>query len=177
MTVARFFQRWFSDHQPTSDVHGEERTLSILVGAKALIERGWMQGGWYVLETPDGSRRPVGGESFTRRSNGTVVQACLVGGVVEAATRHSPEPMVAAPALDALWGALLTAEGRHFQPDRRVPSPAARGVQVRALTCWNDHAGRTHEEVLGLLDAAIGQVTAACSAREPDQALVGVLAR
>jgi hypothetical protein len=35
-----------------------------------------------------------------------VVQACLVGAVVEAASRHSAERGTAGPALDVLWCAL-----------------------------------------------------------------------
>jgi hypothetical protein len=138
----------------------EQRTLAVLVGAKSIIERGWMQGGWYVMEAPDGSRRFVGAGSPTRRSSGTVVEACLVGAVVEAATRHSCEPMIAGPALDALWRTLLTAEGRQLDQDRRVPSPAARGAEVRELTRWNDHRDRTQEDVVRLLDVTIGRVVA-----------------
>jgi hypothetical protein len=138
-----------------------------------------VQDGWYVLEAPDGARRFVGPGSPTRRSYGTVVQACLVGAVVEAATRHSPEPTFAGSALDALWRALLTAE-RHVDPGRRVPSPAARGVQVRELTRWNDHRGRTQDEVLRLLDITISQVMAdrgiERSPQTADEATVGALA-
>src|SRR4051794_5083831 len=100
MPVARFVQRWFSVPQRPSHADREERALAVLVGAKALVDRGWMQDGWYVLEAPDGSPRLVGGDSLVPRQDGTAVRACLVGAVVEAATRHSPEPMVAAPALD-----------------------------------------------------------------------------
>jgi hypothetical protein len=118
----------------------------------------------------------VGAGSPTRRSYGTVVQACLVGAVVEAATRLSSEPTTAGPALDALWRTLLSVEGRPFDPDRRVPSPAARGVQVRELTRWNDHRDRTREDVLRLLDVAIGDVMPATAARATDDALVGAIA-
>ena len=172
----RFVPRSFSYRQRTSDIDREQRTLAVLVGAKALIERGWMQGGWYVLEASDGSRRLVGAGSLIRRSYGTVVQACLVGAVAEAATRHSPEPAFAGPALDALWAALLTVEGGQLDPDRRVPSPEARGVEVRELTRWNDHPDRTREDVLKLLDVTIGRVIAARSIRASDEALVGALA-
>jgi hypothetical protein len=176
MHVSRFVPKWLSYQQRTCDKDREERTLAVLVGAKALIERGWIQGGWCVLEAPDGRRRFVGSEALTRRSFGTVVQACLVAGVVEAATRLSAEPMTAGPALDALWRALLTAEGRQLDPAGRVPSPTARGVQVGELTRWNDHQDRTREDVVGLVDAAIGQVMAARSTRASDEARVAALA-
>jgi hypothetical protein len=176
MPVPRFVPRWFSYQQRTLDMDREERTLAVLVGAKALVERGWMQGGWYVLEAPDGNRRFVGAGSLTRRNYGTVVQACLVGAVVEAAARHSPEPVIAGPALDALWRTLLTVEGMRLDPDHRVPSPAAREVEVRELTRWNDHRDRTREDVLHLLDVTIGQVMASRSTRASDEALAEVIA-
>jgi hypothetical protein len=176
MPVSRLFPRRFSGGQRTRGTDREERTLAVLVGAKALIERGWMQGGWYVTEAPDGSRRFVGAGSPTPRGSGTVVQACLVGAVVEAAMRHGPDPMLPGPALDALWRTLLSGEGRQVDRDRRVPSPAERGVEVRELTRWNDHRDRTREDVLRLLDSTIRGVLAAGAARASGEVLGGALA-
>src|SRR6476620_1055604 len=80
-----------------------ERTLAILVGARAVLERGCVQGGWYVLEARDGRRRFVAAGSLTRRSFGQVVQSCLVGAVVESARWHTSQRGAAGPAIDTLW--------------------------------------------------------------------------
>jgi hypothetical protein len=136
-----------------------ERTLAVLVGARALIERGWVQGGWYVLEAPDGRRRFVGAGSLTRRSFGEIVQSCLVGAVVESARWHTSERGAAGPAIDTLWHQLGELAGGPPPVDPRTPIPVLRSRQVGDLTTWNDRRGRTQEEVLDLLDAAIARVT------------------
>src|SRR3954453_16301296 len=135
-----------------------ERTLAVLVGARALIERGWVQGGWYVLEAPDGRRRFVGAGSLTRRSFGEIVQSCLVGTVVESARWHTSERGAAGPAIDTLWHQLGELVGGPPPVDPRTPIPVLRSRQVGDLTTWNDRRGRSREDVLRLLDAAIARV-------------------
>src|ERR687886_1647693 len=90
----------FSSQPVEDEVDRQERTLAVLVGARALVRRGWLQGGWYVLEAPDGRRRFVGAGSLIRRSFGEIVQSCLVGAVVEAARWHTAEKGAAGPAID-----------------------------------------------------------------------------
>jgi hypothetical protein len=138
-----------------------ERTLAVLVGARALIERGWVQGGWYVLEAPDGRRRFVGAGSLTRRSFGEIVQSCLVGAVVESARWHTSERGAAGPAIDTLWHQLGELAGGPPPVDPRTPIPVLRSRQVGDLTTWNDRRGRSREDVLRLLDAAIARVAPA----------------
>jgi hypothetical protein len=160
MVASRFVRQWFSGQQQIVDMERQERTLAILAGARAVVRRGWLQGGWYVLEAPDGRRRFVGPGSLTPRGYGTVVRACLVGAIVEAASWHSRERGTAGSAIDAVWRALTETEGRRLLPDRRVPSPLLRSLEVRELTRWNDHWNRTQDDVLRLLDVSIGEVTA-----------------
>jgi hypothetical protein len=136
-----------------------ERTLAVLVGARALLERGWVQGGWYVMEAKDGRRRFVAAGSFTRRGFGEIVQSCLVGAVVESARWHTSERGAAGPAIDTLWHALGELTGGRPPIDPRTPIPVVRSRQVGELTTWNDRRGRTRAEVLGLLDTAIARVT------------------
>jgi hypothetical protein len=143
-----------------------ERTLAVLVGAKALIQRGWVQGGWYVLEAPDGRRRFVGAGSLTRRSFGEIVQSCLVGAVVESARWHTSERGAAGPAIDTLWQQLGELCGGLPPVDPRTPIPVLRSRQVGDLTTWNDRRGRTREDVVRLLDRAIARVAPA--AADPD---------
>jgi hypothetical protein len=175
MPISHHARQWLSRGPRTLDTDRQERTLAILVGARSLIGRGWLRGGWYVLEAPNGRRRFVGAGSLTPHSYGAVVQACLVGAVVEASTWHSAEQGTAGPALDVLWRALMDAQGKRFDPGRVVPSPAARRLYVRDLTRWNDYRDRTQDDVLRLLDATIGQVMADRSTAPADDAPVGAL--
>jgi hypothetical protein len=151
-------KRWLSHGPRPSHVGQDEPTVAILVGARSLIGRGWLQGGWYVLETRDGRRHAVLPGSLMPRGNSMVVRSCLVGAVLEAARWHGREHETAGPAIDALWDALWRAEGRGPQLDVASPSPSARRLRVRELTRWNDHPDRTRDHVLGLLDLAIGEV-------------------
>jgi hypothetical protein len=138
-----------------------EQTLAVLVGARSLVARGWLQGGWYVLEAPDGRRRFVGAGSLTRRSFGEIRQSCLVGAVVEAARWHTAEKGVAGPAIDRLWHELGELCARPQPVDPWTPTPVVRSRQVGELTTWNDDPARTRDDVLQLLGAAIAGLTPA----------------
>jgi len=133
----------------------QEQSLAVLVGARSLVARGWLQGGWYVMEAPDGRRRFVGAGSLTRRSFGEIQQSCLVGAVVEAARWHTAEKGAAGPAIDTLWRQLGELCGRLQPVDPLTPTPVVRSRQVGDLTTWNDDPARSRDDVLRLLDAAI----------------------
>ena len=160
MSVASFIRQVVADRlsAPHRDPH--QRTLAILAGARSVIARGWLQGGWYVLEAQDGRRRFVGAGALTPRRYGSVVQACLVGAVVEAGRWYSPEQGISGPAIDALWRVLVDAEGDRAVPERRSATPNVRRVQVRDLTRWNDEPQRSREDVLRLVDLAVTRVRA-----------------
>jgi hypothetical protein len=147
--------------RPVSAASCPEQTLAVLVGARALVARGWLQGGWYVLQAPDGRRRFIGPGSLTRRSFGQIVQSCLIGAVVESARWHTAEKSAAGPAIDTLWHELGELSGRRAPSDPWPPSPVLRSRQVGELTTWNDHPARTRDEVLQLLDTAIARLTPA----------------
>jgi hypothetical protein len=138
-----------------------EQAVAVLVGARALIARGWLQGGWYVLQAPDGRRRFVGAGSLTRRGFGEIVQSCVVGAVVESARWHTAEKGIAGPAIDALWHELGELSGHRPPADPWPPTPGLRRREVGELTTWNDTPGRTRAEVLRLLDAAITRLAPA----------------
>jgi hypothetical protein len=152
-----------------SAVASTERTLAVLVGARALLERGWVQGGWYVLEARDGRRRFVAAGSLTRRGFGEIVQSCLVGAVVESSRWHTSERGAAGPAIDTLWHELGELFGPRPPVDPRTPVPVLRSRQVGDLTTWNDRRGRTRDEVLRLLDAAIARLTTTAVAGRPSE--------
>jgi hypothetical protein len=153
--------------RPQPGASSADLTLAVLVGARALIARGWLQGGWYVLEALDGRRRFVGAGSLTRRSFGVVVQSCLVGAVVESARWHTAEKGAAGPAIDAVWHELGELSGHRPPVDPWPPTPVLRTRQVVELARWNDDPARTLEDVLHLLDAAIARLTPAAHSAPP----------
>ena len=155
--------------RPLPDGSSGEQTLAVLVGARALVARGWLQGGWYVLEAPDGRRRFVGAGSLTRRSFGEIVQSCVVGAVVESARWHTAEKGAAGPAIDRLWHELGGLTGHRPPADPWPPTPVLRSRQVGELATWNDNPARTREDVLQLLDTAIARLTPAVE-RAPEPA-------
>lgn len=106
----------------------------VLAAARVQLQRGWAQQSW---------------------------QGCLVGAVLRAAWWYSDRPEHAAPALDALWNGLQCSRGLGPpEPVQRVCAPAVRQARVRELTSWNDHPGRTRQEVLDLLDLTLAGLAA-----------------
>jgi hypothetical protein len=124
--------------------------LAVLEGARAELEAGWVQGGWWSVTSADGSQRLVTGDSGGSPAH--VDGSCLVG----ALARAGPD---VGRAVDAVYDALWASRGQASQPRPGglppVPSPEVRLARVRTLTQWNDQAGRTREEVLAMLDQAI----------------------
>jgi hypothetical protein len=129
----------------------------VLEGARALVERGWLQDDWYAPcprvsdPGPSGAvgARPLGGLE--------VGGACLVGAVVHATRERRPgaTPIDAAPALDVLWDAWQESRGLGGSGVAgRAAPPEVRAARVRDLTRWNDRPGRTRDDVLGLIDLA-----------------------
>ena len=142
------------------DRHHE--ALTVLTAARAVIQRGWIQDAWYVLRDSRGGLRIFGSGSIGRFDPTEVVQACLVGAVVQAAWQQSPDPERSHPAVDQLWFTLQ--EERGFGgplATDRICSPAVRQARVRDLARWNDRPGRTREDVLRLLDDTMARMTRA----------------
>jgi hypothetical protein len=110
----------------------------ILDGARAiLVDDGWVQNRWYG-DQPAPATGP---------------RACLVGAVVRAARGH--DETGAGPAIDVLWDALQESRGLAGPGVAgRAAPPQVRIARVRDLTRWNDRAGRTRDDVVGLLDLA-----------------------
>jgi len=127
-----------------------DRQLAVLEEARAELEAGWVQGGWWAVSSADGSLRLVTGAAAAGGTPAHVDGACLVGALVRAG---GPD---AGRAVDAVYDALWASRGQPDLPGPRpVPSPDVRLARVRTLTRWNDQAHRTQAEVLGLVDQAI----------------------
>ena len=124
--------------------------LAVLEGARAELEAGWVQGGWWSVTSADGGQRLVTGDSGGSPAH--VDGSCLVG----ALARGGPH---VGRAVDAVYDALWASRGQAPQPGPgglpAVPSPEVRQARVRMLIQWNDQAERTQEEVLAVVDRAI----------------------
>ena len=141
--------------------HRFEQARAVLEDARSLIERGWLQHGWYLAERPP----PRSLLSRLRQVDSTPViddvrQACLVAAVALAAHGGGRPDVLAdaGPAVDVLWDALWEHRGQGGPAvGGRAAAPAVRVARMRELVRWNDVAGRTRDEVLGLLDRAISR--------------------
>ena len=145
--------------------------LTVLVGARPVLEHGWLQHVERMVRGSDGRLRP--------RGKGVVVGACLVGAVVEAGRRNDRDPAAAWPALDALWLTLYDEEVAGtvgsdgvdcMDALGRVLPPVVRDLRARDLARWNDAPERTLGEVLALVDRATGRLWAMQRAEAERQA-------
>ena len=141
------------------------RQLAVLERARAELEVGWVQGGWWAVSSTDGGFRLVGGYEAAGGHPDRVGGACLVGALALAGSRRPGASSEVGRAVDAVYDALWASRGQpsrgqpsRGQPSRGlppVPSPEVRLARVRTLTQWNDRAGRTQAEVLAVVDRAI----------------------
>jgi hypothetical protein len=126
--------------------------LAVLEGARAELETGWVQGGWWSVTSADGGQRLVTGDSGGSPAH--VDGSCLVGALARAGSSSD-----VGRAVDAVYDALWASRGQPGTPREGglppVPAPEVRLARVRTLTQWNDQAGRTQEEVLAVVDQAI----------------------
>jgi hypothetical protein len=139
--------------------HRHQNALAVLTAARTVVQRGWAQNSWYVMETRPGRRRTVQSVFPGRLDRTRIVQACLVGAVMHAAWQQSSRPEHAYPAVDALWHTLLGGgDPPGDDPVGPLTSPPVRLARVRDLTTWNDRHYRSQEDVLDLLDRTVARI-------------------
>jgi hypothetical protein len=136
-----------------------DRQLAVLEEARAELEAGWVQGGWWTVSSADGSPRLVTGPAVAGGHPDRVDGVCLVGALVRTGSSLPEASQDVGRAVDAVYDALWAARGQPG-PSRPgglppVPPPDVRLARVRTLTQWNDQAGRTQAEVLAVVDQAI----------------------
>jgi hypothetical protein len=147
--------------------HRHRDAVAVLTAARCVVQRGWVQNTWYVMQTPAGRRRSLPSAFPGRVDRTNVVEACLVGAVIHAAWQQSPRPERAYPALDALWHTLLCGDIADVDPVGPLCSPPIRLARVRDLTSWNDRRYRSKDEVLDLLERTVIRIADADRHTEP----------
>lgn len=135
---------------------GEEHTLAVLETARAVLERGWLQDGWYRT-----APRPLRQRLFgpTPRPD-EIEAACLVAAIAVAGHSGGAFTQVdrdSGPALDRAWEALQETRHGQYDPPPGAVAPVVRRARMHEMVCWNDQAGRTSADVLGVVDRAISR--------------------
>src|SRR5215471_1820324 len=135
------------------------RQLTLLERARAELEAGWVQGGWWAVSSADGSPILVVGYAAAGDSPDRVEGVCLVGALMHAGSRLPGAASEVGRTVDAVYDALWAPCDQPGAPPSGwlppVPPPDVRQARVRMLTQWNDRAGRTQAEVLAVVDRAI----------------------
>ena len=125
---------------------------SLVEEAVAVVDSGWVQHSWFAVSDVQGRTRMVTAHNIAEVTEQPVAGACLVGAIVHAAGGPSAvRTQLVQRSLDLTWHTLY---GDERQPVRWCPPPAIRMANVRDLTAWNDHPGRTASEVQTLLRSA-----------------------
>jgi hypothetical protein len=128
----------------------------VLAGARQVLERGWVQEGWYSVRDRSGRPRLVGSTVLGVPRPADIVGACLVGAIAHVASRDTTNHRAAAAAaLDALWETLRRSDAAVAAVPDHTPLPVARAFRSRDLVRWNDQPGRTKADVLALVDRAL----------------------
>jgi hypothetical protein len=123
----------------------------VLARAAETVSHGWVQGGWFSVDTPTGEVMVTAYDVRLVRDH-PVTGACLVGGIVEAAGGPAAaRTQLVQRTLDLTWHALRDDSA---PPAALVPTPPVRTMRLLDLTRWNDSPGRTRTEAVDLLRAA-----------------------
>lgn len=138
-----------------------EELLTVLDTARAELERGWVQGGWWAVPGNGGPALLTGfaaAAADPKQVNGV----CLVGALLRGGSRRLPHSgSEVGRAVDAVYDAVWESRGHAavtpYTGLEPVSAPPVRLARVQTLTRWNDAAGRTRAEVLAVVDSAIAR--------------------
>src|SRR5215469_13371407 len=132
------------------------RQLAVLEGARAELEAGWVQGGWWSVGLSDGTLRLVTGYAAAGGHPDRVDGVCLVGALVRAGSQLPDAASHVGRAVDAAHEALWVSWGHPGAPRLcGMSAPEVRRARVRTLTQWNDQPERTPAEIVAVVDRAI----------------------
>lgn len=131
------------------------RIEALLAEAAHVVERGWMQHGWFAYRDPAGVRVVVTGctPRIARKvAPEQVIATCLVGAIVHAGGGPSEAgSQLVQRSIDLAWHASYRGASERI---RWCPSPGERAGHVMDLVRWNDRQGRTSHDVTALLGRA-----------------------
>ena len=134
---------------------------ALLAQAVEVIDRGWMQHGWFAYVDSGGARHTVAActpYAVRKVSRDQVTATCLVGAIVHAAGGPSAaRSQLVQRTLDLTWHALYRGDREAI---RWCRSPIERAGHVQDLAHWNDHVGRDSGDVTSLLVRARGLAVA-----------------
>jgi hypothetical protein len=138
-----------------------DEVLAVLEQAREILARGWVQNGWYMVRAGRSAGR-AGLFEAERVGPGDVAGACVVGALALAVRERAARAELTVdggPVIDAVWDALQERRGLGGPgvAGRAAPREVRLG-RMRDLAQWNDRAGRTRDDVLGLVDLAISRV-------------------
>jgi hypothetical protein len=140
---------------------GLERLLALLEAARTELSAGWVQDGWWTSPAGGGQQILVTGLAAGPSAPATVGAVCLAGALIRAGAGQGGDSEVGR-AIDVVYDALWESRGQPTATPApgvlTVSSPQIRQAKLQALTRWNDARGRTSDEVLAILDRAIGRV-------------------
>ncbi|MDN5919972.1 MAG: hypothetical protein L0I76_33550, partial [Pseudonocardia sp.] len=140
---------------PAPVLSGLDNVRVVLETARAVVDRGWLQHGWYETAPRSLWQKLFGPVPAPDMVEG----ACLVAAVAVAGHAGGAFTDVdrdSGPSMDRLWDALQEQRGRSVD-DPGAVAPIVRRARMRELVRWNDAPGRTRDEVVGLLDRAISR--------------------
>lgn len=131
------------------------RVRELLVEAARVVERGWMQHGWFTYVDRSGARVVVVGctpRIARRLSPEQVVSTCLVGAIVQAGGGPSEtRSQLVQRSIDLTWHASFRGARESI---RWSPSSVERAGHVMDLVRWNDRPERTATDAVALLRRA-----------------------
>jgi len=145
-----------------------DEVRDVLERARDTLASGWVQNRWYAVAPRLGPQRSgLFGAATGDPQN--VSGACLVGAVALALRERDARADLAidvGAAVDFVWDAMQETVGVSGSDAAGRAWPRnVRLMRLRDLTRWNDEAGRTRDEVLGLLDRAVSRVIMAAMRR------------
>lgn len=149
--------------QPSAEIQHAalERLLALLEAARAEVSAGWVQDGWWTSPADGGQQILLTGVAAGLSAPATAGAVCLAGALIRAGAGQGRDSEIGRAidvVYDALWESRNQSVATPAPSVLAVSSPQVRQAKIQALTRWNDAQGRTRNEVLAILDRAIGRV-------------------
>ena len=144
-----------------------DQIACMLNDAADLVRTGWLQHRWFAYIDDTGQIRTVNAFDAKRMAGHPVVEACLVGAIVQAGGGLSHlRKQVVQRAVDLTWHTLFRTPSELIH---RTPAPLVRTRHVQDLTRWNDYPGRTSHDAEALLRRSATAARYEAAQLQPDR--------